>query len=285
MKPIQANVWQLATACLTFWIATCSTTVHSADLPPSASAVFQLAQHGRRYTDVEKLHPQVIPTSDGQSFLVVWKPRDSEPSHWIFSLHGSKGFATDDLAIWNAHLKNRNVGLVCLQWWNGKDDSAGSYLMPHQIYREVDIVLRKLAVKPGNVMLHGFSRGSANSYAVAALDAGRGRRYFSLIVASSGGVAIDFPPTREIISGRFGDHPLRGTRWITVAGARDQNPDRDGIPGMHRTARWLDEQGAEVIAIIEDSENGHGALVLNPANAERVIDLFLKANAPRAARP
>ena len=157
--------------------------------------------------------------------------------------------------------------------------------MPHQIYREVDIVLRKLAVKPGNVMLHGFSRGSANSYAVAALDAGRGRRYFSLIVASSGGVAIDFPPTREIISGRFGDHPLRGTRWITVAGARDQNPDRDGIPGMHRTARWLDEQGAEVIAIIEDSENGHGALVLNPANAERVIDLFLKANAPRAARP
>ena len=90
MKPIQANVWQLATACLTFWIATCSTTVHSADLPPSASAVFQLAQHGRRYTDVEKLHPQVIPTSDGQSFLVVWKPRDSEPSHWIFRCMGAR---------------------------------------------------------------------------------------------------------------------------------------------------------------------------------------------------
>jgi hypothetical protein len=27
-------------------------------------------------------------------------------------------------------------------------------------------------------MLHGFSRGSANTYAIAAIDAGRGRRYF-----------------------------------------------------------------------------------------------------------
>ncbi|HCC55371.1 MAG TPA: hypothetical protein DEQ20_10700 [Desulfobulbaceae bacterium] len=276
MKFTRTNIWRLVTVWLTCWLVTYSMIVHSADLPPSASAVFQLAQHSRWYADSERLYPQVFPTSDGQSFLTVWKPDNSEPSHWIVSLHGSKGFATDDLAIWHKFLQERNIGLICLQWWNGKSDANDSYLKPHQIYREVDLILKKLGGQPRKVMLHGFSRGAANSYAVAALDAGRGRRYFSLIVASSGGVGMDFPPTREIISGRFGDHPLRGTRWITVAGAKDRNPDRDGIPGMRRTARWLNEQGAEVIASIEDTENGHGALVLNPANAKRVVDLFIE---------
>jgi len=130
-------------------------------------------------------------------------------------------------------------------------------------------------VQSGTVMLHGFSRGSANSYAVAALDAGRGKRYFSLAVASSGGVNLDYPPTRAILAGAFGDHPLRGTRWITVAGARDPEPDRSGIPGMKRTTAWLREQGATVIETIEDPAEGHGALQRNPKNVRRVLDLFL----------
>jgi hypothetical protein len=145
-----------------------------------------------------------------------------------------------------------------------------------QIYREFDIALRKLGVAPGMAMLHGFSRGSANAYAVAAIDAGRGRRYFSLIVASSGGVATDYPPTQAILSGAFGDRPLRGTRWITVAGARDPAPERDGIPAMRRTAAWLETQGAAVIERIEDPREGHGALQRNAANAQRVLDLFTR---------
>jgi hypothetical protein len=162
-----------------------------------------------------------------------------------------------------------------VQWWIGADDTPRSYYSPAQIHKEIDTALQKLGVQPGMAMLHGFSRGSANSYAVAAMDAGRGRHYFSLIVASSGGVSIDFPPTGDILSGAFGDHPLRHTRWITAAGARDPNPDRDGIPGMRRTAVWLAEQGATVIERIEDPAEGHGALHLNAANARHALDLFL----------
>jgi hypothetical protein len=89
------------------------------------------------------------------------------------------------------------------------------------------------------------------------------------------GVATDFPPTRAILAGAFGDHPLRGTRWVTAAGARDQNPDRDGIPAMKRTAAWLEEQGATVIERIEDPAEGHGALQRNAANARHALDIFL----------
>jgi hypothetical protein len=239
-----------------------------------AAELYAQAQGGRFFADAAKLKPEIVATSDGQSFLVVWRSSKA-PKRWIVSLHGTKGFATDDLAIWYPHLKDRDVGLVCVQWWMGTGDALDSYYTPLQIYHEIDVALQRLGVKMGTVMLHGFSRGSANSYAVAAIDAGKGRRYFSLIVASSGGVGLDYPPTKAITNGDYGKHPLKGTRWVTVAGAHDPQPDRSGIAGMRSAAAWLKEQGAIVVDVIEDPDEGHGALQRKPKNAKRVLDLFL----------
>lgn len=250
-------------------------TSNKVPLTGHAAELYQKARGGQWFADAARLKPDILPTSDGQSFLVVWKAT-RKPKHWIVSLHGSDGFATDDLAIWRPHLKDRDVGIMCVQWWLGSGDKISSYYTPEQIYREIDNALQKFGVKPGMAMLHGFSRGSANSYAVMALDAGRGRRFFSLAVASSGGVGLDYPPTRAILDGTYGKDPLKGTRWVTSAGGRDPHPDRAGIPGMRRTAAWLKEQGAIVLDAIEDPDQGHGALVLNAKNARRVLDLFLK---------
>lgn len=239
-----------------------------------AAELYQKAQKSIWFGDAAKLNPEILPTSDGRSFLVAWKTT-ARPKRWIASLHGSNGFATDDLAHWLPHLKNRDVGIVCLQWWLGSGDKIESYYTPEQIYRELEKALGKLEVEAGMAMLHGFSRGSANSYAVMALDAGQGSRFFSLAVASSGGVRLDYPPTDAILYGRYGKDALKDTRWITCAGAGDRQPDRDGIPAMRRTAAWLKEQGAIVLAAIEDPEQGHGALVRNAENARRVLDLFL----------
>jgi hypothetical protein len=246
-----------------------------AALTGHAAELYQKAKRGKWFADATKLKPDILQTSDGQSFLVVWKT-ETKPKHWIVSLHGSDGFATDDLAIWHPHLKGRDVGIVCVQWWLGSGDKIGSYYMPEQIYREIDKALQRLGVEPGTAMLHGFSRGSANSYAVMALDAGQGRRFFKLAVASSGGVGLDYPPTRAILAGKYGKDALSGTRWVTSAGARDPNPERDGIPGMRRAGAWLKEQGAIVLEAIEDPDQGHGALMLNAENARRVLDLLVK---------
>jgi hypothetical protein len=242
-------------------------TGHAADL-------FKQAQGGKFYATAAKLKPEILPTSDGRSFYTVWRATGTNtPKHWIVSIPGKEGFATDDLAIWSKHLAGRDVGLVSVQWWLGGDNERDSYYRPEQVYREIDRALQKLGVTPDTVMFHGFSRGSANSYAIAALDHGRGKKYFALHVASSGGVALDYPPTRAITAGDYGEQPLRGTRWVTAAGAKDS--ERDGIAAMRRTAAWLKEQGATVEFSIEDPNLGHGALVLNPANAKRVLDLFL----------
>jgi hypothetical protein len=249
-------------------------------LTGQAAKLFQQAKDtGHFYAAAAKLNPDIRPTSEGKSFVVIWKASKS-PTRWIVSLHGAgfpaKGFATDDLAIWQPHLKDRDVGLICLQWWLGNGNGPDAFYAPREIYRETDSILKQLGVKPGAVMLEGFSRGAANTYAIAALDTGRGKRYFSLFVASSGGMSPNYPPNRGIANGDYGERPLNGTRWITVAGGRDPQPDRDGIPGMQRTAKWLREQGAVVVETIEDQDFGHGALHRNPKNTRRVLDLFLK---------
>lgn len=253
-------------------------TISEAAEPPltgQAAALYRQAQRGHWFADSEKLQPNIQPTSDGRSFFLIWKG-SREPKHWIVSLHGTQGFATDDLVLWSREANGRDVGLLCLQWWLGAGDGPAAYYTPQQAYRQIETALAAIGAQPGTVMFHGFSRGSSNAYAIVALDAGRGRRYFSLAVASSGGVNVDYPPTRAIANGEFGPRPLEGTRWITSAGARDPHPDRDGIAGMRRTAIWLKEQGAIVVDLIEDPRGGHGALKTNPQNTKRVLDLFLK---------
>lgn len=263
-----------------FWLlallslALAQPTFAQSNLTGYAAELFKKAQTGKSYATAATLDPEYLPTSDGQSFLTVWRATGANaPKRWIVSIHGREGFATDDLAIWSLHLKGRDVGLVTVQWWIGDDNTRESYYTPEQVYREIDRALEQLGVTPGTVLFHGFSRGSANSYAIAAIDHGRGKKYFALNVASSGSVALNYPPTRAITNGDYGDHPLRGTRWVTCAGAHDKEVE-GGIDAMRRTVAWLKEQGATVEMSIEDPNLGHGALVMNPKNAQRLLDLF-----------
>ena len=268
----------MKTICLCGFVPCAQPCFAQTALTGQAAELYQKAQTAKFFADATELKPQILPTADGRSFLAVWHPPGgtSTPRHWIVSLHGTQGFATDDLALWSRHLKGRDVGLLCVQWWLGKGNSPDAYDTPEQVYDQVDLALQKLGVAPGTVMLHGFSRGSANAYAIAAIDAGRGKKYFALNVASSGAVELGYAPTRGIAAGEYGDHPLKGTRWITSAGGRDPEPERSGILGMRRTAAWLKQQGAIVLDSIEDPRRGHGALKLNPKNASRVLDVFLE---------
>lgn len=250
------------------WVSPCWSEVV---LPPAANQLFRKAQGGHFYCDFQKLQAVVRPTEDRQSFFVLWKPTAQEPNGWIVSLHGSTGYATDDVAVWHRHLKDRNLGLISLQWWMGQGED---YWRPNQIYRQLDLLMQELGVVRGQALLHGFSRGSTQLFALAALDHRSGRRYFRLFVAHSGGVGESYPPTAGIDQGEYGADPLRGSHWVTVAGGLDRNPQRDGPEGMRRTAQWLKQRGAQLDLAIEDPTCGHGAMHLNPANCAKVLDFF-----------
>lgn len=249
----------------------------AAPLPGEARRLYDLAAQEQR-PGAALSAPEVVPTQDGRSFFLIWEPQavKGKPHKWIVSLHGSRGFATKDLEVWSTHLKDRNFGVISLQWWFGGGEKAEDYYAPDNIYREIDLLMRRLGIKPGDALLQGFSRGAANIYAIAALDRNKGQRYFSLYVANAGGASPDYPPTQAVYDGRFGDMPYKGSRWVTSCGARDPNPERDGCPAMRRTGEWLKKFGAKVVFALEDIYEGHGAFHRNPKNVSMVLNWFEK---------
>ena len=100
MKPL------LAVVCLGALVVADS----QAPLTGSAADRYRQAEKGKFFGEANTLRPDVLPSSDGRSFLVAWKA-SSKPSRWIVSLHGTQGFATDDLGIWHPNVKGRDVGL------------------------------------------------------------------------------------------------------------------------------------------------------------------------------
>src|ERR1051326_99253 len=115
-----------------------------------ANTLYQRAATGKFFAESRRLNPKLIGTSDGESFLVAWTPTNP-PSRWLVSLHGTEGFATDDLAIWRPLLKNREMGILCLQWWLGPD-TRPAYYSPEKIYHELDLALKSLDAKTNSVL-------------------------------------------------------------------------------------------------------------------------------------
>ncbi len=218
-------------------------------------------------------------TQDGKTFYLLWLPEGSDPQNpapMIATLSGHDGWAVDDFFVWYDLIKKRGYGLLAIQWWLCQGESINDYLRPDEIYRVMDAVFQEQHVKPGTALLHGFSRGSTNTYAVAALDRGLNKNYFALIIANAGKASMDYPPTRAIEEGRFGSRPFESTRWVTFAGAKDSNPKRDGIQGMRETGDWLRRLGGSVDLAIEDPDGAHGGFHRNPKNAEAALDVFEK---------
>jgi len=221
---------------------------------------------------------QVELTSDGKSFYLYWFPEGADPAATpvVVTMHGHGSYAFEDFQVWHKFLKSRGYGFLAIQWWVGEGEATSDYLKPEEMYRTFDQALKKWNVPPVRALLHGFSRGSANIYPVAALDRQTGNNYFSLFIANAGRANMGYPPVHEIEENEFGEKPFADTKWITYAGAKDTNPDRDGIPGMRETADWLRSRGGEVVLALEDPAFGHGGFHLNPKNCNAALDEFDK---------
>ncbi|MFA6610468.1 MAG: hypothetical protein WCT15_06445 [Candidatus Omnitrophota bacterium] len=254
-----------------------STAPAMAELPDHPLIAQAQSEAARRVNYAEANDAIVELTADGKIFYVLWLPEGAtpeDPPPMIVTIHGHGSWAFDEFYLWHKAAKARGYGILAIQWWLGKGDSMRDYLIPQEIYRAIDQVLNREHVKPGTVLFHGFSRGSANSYAVAALDNTRGGNYFALIVANAGKPGIDYPPNREIEQGLYGREPLRGTHWVTFAGGQDIHPERDGIAGMREAAEWIRRYGGTVDIMIEDKNAGHGGFHQDPVNMNAALDIF-----------
>ncbi len=250
-----------------------------AEIPDHPLLELTRQKRGPRLEYALQNHAHISLTPDGKTFYLWWLPEGSSPDNLppiIANISGHDGWAVEDFHVWHDSLQKHGYGFLAIQWWLGSGESPRDYLTPSEIYRVMDSVFQKEKVKPGTVMLHGFSRGSTNTYAVAAQDRSEHKNYFALIVANSGKANSNYPPTREIEEGRYGAKPFEGTHWVTFAGGQDTHPERDGIPGMRAAGQWIGQYGGTVDLAIEDANSGHGGFHQNPQNTEAALAVFEK---------
>ncbi len=240
-----------------------------------------------RYAQVVALKPEVRNTSDNKSFTMWWQPSATvRPKGVIVPLHGHGGYATDGIALWQPYAQKYGYAVLSLSWWIGTSEATSDYYTPEEMYPLISVVLKEKGVSPGTVFFNGFSRGSANSYAVAALDASAsGQRYFGLVMSNAGSAQLGYPPNQQIDAGAFGKLPFSGVKWAMYCGELDPNPNQDGCSGMTASKNWVMKHGASVVLFIDDPTGDHGGFMLNSANVETALATYASLLAAVASPP
>lgn len=243
------------------------------------SPLIQQAQtaNPERYQFAVDQGAQIVPTTDGKSFYLLWLPAGSDPSNpppMIVTLHGHDSWAFDEFFLWQSYAAERGYGILALQWWFGGGEDVSDYYLPQEMYPIIENALRANHVQPQTILLHGFSRGSANIYGLTALDRDSGSNFFLLTIANAAGAARDFPINQSLDEGAFGAQPFANTHWVMVCGMNDPNPDKAGCPAMRATRDWVTQYGGTVDLLIEDPNGDHGAFHRNPDNVNAALDVF-----------
>lgn len=250
---------------------------YTQELSPEAQALLEKAKKANpeRYRFALEKGAQIVPTSDGKSFFLVWQPKVSAPSKpMIYALHGSNSWVFDEFSLWQPSLEKHGIGIIAVQWWFGVNQTSQEYYLPSELFGLFDNLAKEMGIQPGTVLLEGFSRGSANSYGVSFYDKTSGRNYFGFNFAISGSAELSFPLYSDIEAGKYGERVFAGTRWATFCGGRDPKPERSGCPGMKRTREWLTKHGATVDLVFEEAEMGHGGFNWKPELADRLFEHF-----------
>lgn len=225
-------------------------------------------------------NPQKIATQDEKQYFFYGEPvgqNNANPKKIIITLHGTGGTAEKDYEIWKPFVKETSYALASLNWWDGSGETVADYSTPDTIVSELHSFLQSQGYKPSDiVVLEGFSRGSANSYPIAALDQAGKSPYLDVVISSSGGAQPDYYlSTTGSINSHQQSNIFSHLSWILACGGKDKNTARDGCIGMKSARQFVADKGARVLGLLEDPNGGHGALTTSSLNlAKQAFDLI-----------
>lgn len=231
-------------------------------------------------------NPNKVTSPDGKTYFVYGAPagqNNKTTKKIIISLPGHGTTADDGYKAWKGHIESGQYALAEFNWWKGTGEKTTDYYQPADVIMQVRGFLDKQGYKSNDaVILHGFSRGSANTYAVVAQDHLKGAPVIDAVISNAGKYQSDFPLTDKKLSETEITNFFQGIPWVLACGGKDENPNRDGCPGMRETKTFLEAHKANVLAILEDPNSGHGAFHMSklklPEQAFTLIDKALGLN-------
>mgnify|MGYP001560492402 CR=1 FL=1 len=247
----------------------------------SSLGIYQrmLSSDSQNYQNASAAGASFSVTSDNKSFWLYWKPQNwsnSSPKKLIISLGGHDGYASQDFAAWYPILSEKyDFALTSLQWWFGQGETSSDYYTPAEMNKVINSFLASQGFTQTDlIVFEGYSRGSANSYSIAALNSSS--KYFDYVISNAGRFANDYSPNKDILNGTFGTTPFANYKWILYCGEKDPEPDINGCQAMESTKTTIEKYGASVVLFIKDPKGLHGSFMTTPTNAKQALDLILK---------
>lgn len=251
--------------------------VRSVNSPGTSALLDQMKQNdAKNYETSVSAGVKFLPTKDGMSFYAYWLPSDFDTTKngFVVSLHGHGSFVSSDFVAWQNDLASRKYGFIALQWWFGRDQTPADYYLPSEIYPELQRELAEQKVVTGKLLLHGFSRGAAQTYALTAMDKASPSPLFRMTIANAAGVFSTYEPNAEVEAGKYGALPYTGTSWVLFCGGKDPEPDQSGCPAMEKSRTWIEKYGGKIELFINDPTASHGGFQTNSANSAKALDVY-----------
>ncbi len=205
----------------------------------------------------------VFPVGNGRYYL-VWIPEIWDTivdRKVIVSVHGTGGCAEWMLNEWYQATEH-DWALVSLQYY---DRSADRYDDDEVIYENLENVVEELRhncpVSEADFFYHGFSRGSAQGFAVAIRDRAASQLFTSFI-ADSGNSSVTYPTLKDAPH-----DAMAGARFWMWCGEHDisaVDPLRTTCEIMSEdTVPYIASHGGTVDAFTQEADGCHGMFHYN----------------------
>ncbi len=224
--------------------------------------------------------PEKVTSADNKTYFIYGAPtgqNNKDVKRVIISLPGHGTTADEGYNAWMGHIEDGQYALAEFNWWRGTGEKKTDYYDPTAVVLQVRAFLNQEGYDNDDiVVLHGFSRGSANTYAVIAQDRLQRGAVFDAVISNAGKYQSDFPLADTALTDQKISELFNGMPWVLACGGKDENPDRDGCPGMEETKTFLVAHKANVLGIVTDPNKGHGAFHMSelglPKQALALID-------------
>ncbi|MBW2305128.1 MAG: hypothetical protein JRF57_15615 [Deltaproteobacteria bacterium] len=207
-----------------------------------------------------------IPIDAGR-FFIVWFPDDwnkQRNKRLIVALHGSGGCAERMFKFWHVMRSRHSFAVAAVQY--AEVDAAGNLRFDDsaRIYELLRATLNQLKshcpLDGVPVVLYGFSKGSARTFELAAMDrAPEGMKAFSAFISDSGAVFAEYQGQLSPFLQHLGPSAYRGAHFWLYCGGKDHGGRT--CRGMKRMAHFVRAHGGTVDRFYTHPPGGHGIFI------------------------
>lgn len=184
----------------------------------------------------------------------------------VFDLFGHEAYAWTGAFRWRPWADALGIAVASVQWWDAEGPEVDHYLTPAEVHDVVGKLYTALRAEGLPAVIHGFSRGGGQVYAMSAIPG-----KFSRFLANEGSMIDNYPPNASIVSALKTKQPiLAGRRFLVIGGDSNAQP-------IARSAQAVKTLGAQVELI--QANKPHGWWLLQQPTAD-VVEPLARLLAP-----